>query len=335
MKVKTPFFLLIFCLFAVPVSAQIKGYLSSQFLKSRDGGQIDNGTFANPLLGLMFLGDITANVAYGAEFRVVDVSRLEIDQAWVGLSSSDAFRFQLGLYLVPFGIYNQINRPHQTALIAAPLNVQYCYPAHWRDIGLVAEGRFSGFVYSVYIGNGLKEGESLQAGQQFEDNNKDKGKGGRFGFSLSQGFEVAYSIHHSKYDGENSRGLTLHGADLNWTTQDWHVWAEYTKAIVHNPEGFITGDAEGYFFQALVFLGSFQPFASYQRMQYTDPYHGPGFSPTSGAGAGISMDKSRWAVGLRYSPVSDLFVTLEYDFNGKEGGEKKADLWAVQVAFSF
>jgi len=287
------------------------------------------------LLGLMLSGDITTNFAYGAEFRITDISHVEIDQAWVGLSSSDAFRFQLGLYLVPFGIYNQVNRPHQTALINAPLNVQYCFPERWRDIGLVLEGRISGFIYSAYLGNGLKEGEDLQGGQQFEDNNKDKGKGGRFGLRLSQGFEVAYSIHHSKYDDDNSRNLILHGVDLNWTTQEWQVWAEYTKAIIDNPEGFSSGDAEGYFIQALMFLGSFQPFASYQRIQYTDPYHGSGFLPESDPGEGISVDKNRWALGLVYSPAPDLYITLGYDFNRMKGDENKADLWAVRVAFSF
>jgi len=137
MKIKIFLILFAACLFVAPASAQFTGDLSAQFLKSQDGGEFNKGTFANPLLGLMLSGDITTNFAYGAEFRITDISHVEIDQAWVGLSSSDAFRFQLGLYLVPFGIYNQVNRPHQTALINAPLNVQYCFPERWRDIGLV------------------------------------------------------------------------------------------------------------------------------------------------------------------------------------------------------
>lgn len=335
MKIKTFIVLFVLGLFVVPASAQINGYLSAQFLKGREGGEFEKGTFANPLLGLMLSGDIASNFAYGAEFRMTDTSRLEVDQAWVGLSSSDAFRIQLGLYLVPFGIYNQINRPHQAVLINVPLNVQYCYPDRWRDLGLAAEGRIGGFVYSAYLGNGLREGENLQAGQQFEDNNKDKGKGGRFGFRLSQGFEAAYSIYHCKYDNEDSRNLTLHGADLNWITQDWQVRAEYARAIINNPEGFSSGDAEGYYVQVQMFLGSFQPFASYQKIQYTDSYHGLGFLPETGPGEGISLDKNRWALGLRYSPVPDLYLSFEYDFNRTEGDENRADLWAVQMAFSF
>lgn len=335
MKLKISLFLFAFCFFTVHASAQIKGYIAAQFLKSQGNGDFIQGTFANPLLGLMLSGDISTNFAYGAEFRIIDITKVEVDQAWVGLSSSDALRLQLGLYLVPFGIYNQVNRPHQTTLINPPLNVQYCYPDHWKDIGLVATGMISGFVYSAYLGNGLKEGEDLHDGQQFEDNNKDKGKGGRFGFRLSQGFEVAYSVYRSKYDDENSRNLTLHGADVNWTTQDWQVWAEYSKAIIHNPEGFSSGNAEGYFFQALIFMGSFQPFVSYQKIQYSDPYHGPGFSPKTGAGEGIFLDEFRWALGLKYSPVANLYLSLEYDFNRMKGDEEKADSWAVQVAFSF
>jgi hypothetical protein len=335
MKLKTLFVLLAICLFVVPASAQIKGYLSAQFLKSQGGGDYANGTFAHPLLGLMLSGDFNTSFSYGAEFRITDISQVEIDQAWIGLSSSDSFSLKLGLYLVPFGIYNQINRPYQTILINPPLNVQYCYPERWRDLGLIVEGSISGFVYSAYLGNGLKEAENLRAGQQFQDNNKDKGKGGRFGFRLGQGVEVAYSIYRSKYDNENSRTLTLHDADLNWTTQDWLIWAEYTKAIIHNPEGFSSGEAEGYFIQALIFLGTFQPFASYQKIRYTDPYHGRGFSSESGSGEGISLEENRWALGLRYVPVPNLYLTFEYDFNRMKDNENKIDLWALQVAISF
>jgi hypothetical protein len=335
MKHKIGVFFLAAFFFATPVLSQISGYVSGNFFKSEQDGNYHKGTFKNPLFGLIFSGDISAGFAYGAEFRIMDISRVEIDQAWVGITPSEAFRLQGGLYLVPFGIYNRINRPHQTALINSPLHVEFCYPLRWRDVGVMVDGIIGGLVYQGYLGNGLKEGVSLQDGQQFEDNNKDKGKGGRIGWRFSQGFELAYSIHSGKYDDENSRNLTLHGADVNWMTEDWQILGEYTKAIIKNPAEFENGEAEAYFFQVAIFMGVFQPFASYQKLKYEDPYHGPGFSLGEGPGEGISMDRNRWALGVVYIPAPNIYVSFEYDFNREKPLNLKNDLWALQVAVNF
>lgn len=335
MKNKISIGLLAIFLVAIPSFGQITGYASSNFFKSEEDGGYFKGTFTNPLLGVIFTGDLTTRFAYSAEFRITDISHIEINQAWVGLAPSEAFRLMGGLYLVPFGIYNRVNRPHQTMLINSPLHVEYCYPEQWRDIGVMVDGVIGGFVYQGYLGNGLREEESLRLGQQFEDNNKDKGKGGRIGWRFSQGFEMAYSINSGMYDDENSRNLTLHGADLNWMTQDWQIIGEYTKASIKNPEGFSDGEAEAYFVQVAIFMGSFQPFASYQKLKYVDVYHGAGFSSLLGAGDGIDIEKSRWAVGLVYIPTPNVYISFEYDFNREEVFDLKDDMWAVQAAVSF
>jgi len=335
MKLKISILLLAIFIFVTPVLSQITGYVSGNYFKSEKEGDYYKGTFKNPLFGLIFSGDISTGFAYGAEFRVTDVSHVEIDQAWVGITSSEAFRLQGGLYLVPFGIYNRINRPHQKTLINSPLHVEFCYPERWRDIGVLVDGMIGGFVYQGYFGNGLSEGINLQDGQQFEDNNKDKGKGGRVGWRFSQGFELAYSINTGKYDDGNSRNLILHGADVNWMTEDWQILGEYTKAIIKNPEDFANGEAEAYFVQATIFMGMIQPFASYQKIKYVDPYHGPGFSPTFGPGDGISIDRNRWALGVIYIPIPNIYVSFEYDFNREKIDIKNDDSWAVQVAVSF
>ncbi len=335
MKSKIFAVLLTIFLFVTPVLGQITGYISGNFFKSQKDGDFFKGTFKNPLFGLIFSGDIPTGFAYGAEFRTTEISQIEIDQAWVGFNSSEAFRLKGGLYLVPFGIYNRINRPHETTLINPPLHVEYCYPERWRDIGILVDGIIGGFVYQGYLGNGLREAESLGDSQQFEDNNKEKGKGGRIGWRFSEGFELAYSINKGKYDDENSRNLTLHGVDVNWVTEDWQILAEYTKAIINNPEGYSNGDAEAYFVQAVVNMGAFQPFASYQKLNYVDPYHGMGFSVGFGHGDGISIDRNRWALGVVYIPVPNVHIKFEYDFNREEIIKKKDNMWAVQTAVRF
>ena len=110
---------------------------------------------------------------------------------------------------------------------------------------------------------------------------------------------------------------------------------EYTKAIINNPEGHMEGEAEAYFVQVVIYMGEFQPFASYQKLKYVDPYHGRGFSAALGPGEGISVDKNRWALGLIYIPVPNIFLKFEYDFNQEKIITKKDDLWAVQVAVRF
>jgi hypothetical protein len=324
-----------FLFFACLAFGDINGYLAADYLKGQEEGEFPKGSFLDPLFGLVFSVDLSNSIDYLAEFRIQGHSQIEIDQALLGFGSSDAFKLRLGLYLVPFGIYNQFNRPHQTLLIKKPLNVDYAYPSKWRDVGLLVEGQFSDFFYSAYLGNGLGEGEDLRAGQQFEDNNADKGKGGRVGLRLSVGFEAAYSIYSGKVDDQNSRNQMLHGVDLNWTTENWHLFAEYTKGNLKNPEGFSDADSEGFFIQLMLNFGNIRPLASYQKLDYSDEYHGKGFSGNSAPGEGISVDKNRWALGLVYIPVESVFMKLEYDINREEGQKKKDNLLALQVAVSF
>jgi len=82
-------FLLAVILFAAPALGQISGFVSANYFKSQEDGDYFKGTFGSPLFGLIFAGDISTGFAYGAEFRVTDISDIEIDQAWVGLSPSE------------------------------------------------------------------------------------------------------------------------------------------------------------------------------------------------------------------------------------------------------
>jgi hypothetical protein len=118
-------------------------------------------------------------------------------------------------------------------------------------------------------------------------------------------------------------------------TEDWQIMGEYTKAIINNPEGYTNGDVEAYFVQIVIYLGEFQPFASYQKLNYMDPFHGPDFSAGLGPGQGISVDKDRWALGVVYIPVPNVFLKFEYDFNRDKNIAKKDDIWAVQAAVRF
>jgi len=334
MKIRAVVFLVFVLGTGISLWSQVKGYMSFSYLKGESGNASD-GSFEGIRVGLYFLGDVSANIDYLAELHYTLDSSFDIDQAWLRLKPSEAFNLVLGLYRVPFGKYNLVNRPHQTSLVQAPLTVEYLYPERWRDIGLLAVGSLGNFFYSAYLGNGLAESENLAAGQQFRDNNADKGKGGRVGLSLSQWFEMAYSVYHCRYDDEGTRDLTSQGLDLTWSVDDFQLLAEYTRIRLENPENFTPGEAEGFFVQFVWNRSTLRPVVSYQQLRFEDGFHGKGFAGVGGAGQGISFERSRWALGIGYWLAPKAVIKLEYDFNREKENEVKNDVFILQIAVSF
>lgn len=334
MKFKKYLFLLVLVVLVPRLHGEINGYLSFDFVKGQTDSFASKGSFQNVLLGLILSGDMTPKVDYLAEARFKDETRLEMEQAYLRIRPSQTFSLKLGLYLVPFGRYNISNRPHQTVLVKAPLLVENLYPQSWRDIGLLIEGKWRGLSYSGYLGNGITEGPNLSAGQQFKDNNKDKGKGGRIGLSLSQGLEGGFSYYVGRYDENNERNLILKGGDLSWTAEGVYILAEYAQADINNPAGFSKGRVEGYFVQISFDMGPLRPVGSYQKLTYQDGFHGQEFRLDLG-GEGIDEDKNRWTIGLVYFATADVIFKLEYEWNREKDKDIKNNLFLFQLALNF
>lgn len=333
-------FLCIILVFSIYVSAQtdqfnIKGYLSVDYLDGQNESDYPYGAFQNPNLGLVFSGFLAARVNYVAEVSLRQDAQVELNQILLGLSVSNTFNFNLGLYVVPFGKYNENSRAYQTYLIEPPMNVKYFYPSLWRDIGVQVSGTILGLVYSAYVGNGLRENGWLYEGQQYRDNNRDKGFGGRVAWNVDQKFEVGYSYYRGKYDEKNSRSLVLQCFDASYISQNYQLMGEYTWADNENPQDYEDGSGRGYFALLTFNIQGIWPVVSYQRFDYEDPIHGEGYLSPLFPGLGISEDRERWALGLVYNISQAAFFKLEYQFNREEGVEKKNDLLLVQVAVSF
>lgn len=314
---------------------KINGYLSFEYEKSQEGGRAPSGTFLDPLLGLVFSGELAPKMDYFSEVSLESDAKAEIRQAWLGLKPSSLITLKLGLYLVPFGKYNQASRPHETMLIQTPLNLAKIYPESWRDLGILLEGSMGRFFYSAYLGNGLSEGENLSQGQVYFDTNSDKGKGVRAGLFLTQEWEVAYSHYRGKMDEGNARSVVLQAVDITWAADGFQFLSEFTRADIENPEEYTDGKSEGYFVQVSFPVKNVHPVLSYQKMKYEDPFHGEGFMAPDMAGAGISEEMSYWTVGVFYTLSPDIFFKLEYNFNRKGEEGIKANLLSVQVALKF
>ena len=320
----------------LPAFSQTKlsGYLSAAYENGQKESVSPEGTFSRAKAGFMVVGTAERIFTYGLEARFKTESRLEIEEAWVGIAPASSFALKLGLYLVPFGKYNVANRPYQNPFIETPLPQASLYPESWRDIGILAEGRWGALGYSVYYGNGLGEGRDLRDGQQFKDNNGRPAGGGRASLLLSQSFELGLSYYRGRYDDEGQRSLHLRGADISWKSESFQFSYEYDKAVLDNPAGFGQGTADGHFALASLTLGEFSPLVSYQTLRYSDPYHGENVLEPS-LGAGIDRDISRWAVGLVFSPDPRFLFKVEYDFNREATGNVDNDLFLAQVSVHF
>lgn len=327
-------FICFVCIFAANLYGETNGYFSFDYLKGQKNGA-SYGMFHHVKVGLIFSGELSTNVHYTVEIRGGQEFQFEIDQALLELNPSPKFQTKLGLYLVPFGKYNQSSLPHQTRLINLPLSVEFMYPYRWRDIGILMQGRFQSFAYSLYLGNGLSESHQLDQGQQFRDNNANKGKGGRVSLKLSQGLEIGYSHYRGKYDAENTRNMMLHCLDLTWDSSGFQILTELSRARMENPEDYAQGQAQGYFVQASFAWGSFYPVASFQRIDYEDPYHGSGFVDPGPPGSGISKEKNRWCLGVVYFIQKNILLKLEYDWNKIKGNQEDNHSLKLQMALSF
>ena len=312
---------------AIPARGQVKygGYLAAEYIKGQAESTYAHGNIQNLLAGFLAAGQVGQKFGFMVEVRAMDVTSFDMNQAWAGFLPSQAITVRVGLFLVPFGIWNTASRPHETLLIRTPLNLEYLYPPSWRDLGLLVQGQIGVLSYAAYVSNGLAEGETTAAVQQFRDNNTDKAKGGRIGLAVGQAIKAGISYYTGKYDDQDTRDLILEGADLSWVSNQWEIHGEYTKAFIENPQLFDRGELEGYSIWGCMGFKSVQPVGSFQKVKLTDPFHN----------GGIAIDQSRWTAGLRYVLSSTLFIKAEYDWNKEKGTALKNDQWQVQVGLSF
>lgn len=314
---------------------QIQGYAAADYSKSQPDGLAPDGTFGNPLLGILFSGQISQRVRFMSEASYYSDNALDLNQAWAGVNMSRYLDLRLGLYLVPFGYYNERNLPHEQLYINFPLNIAYLIPLTWRDIGLAAGGQALGLEYTAWFGNGLGDGEFPYSGQMFKDNNANKGWGGRLLWTPDPRFGVAYSYYNGKYDDANSRYRTMQSAHGYWITEDFEIVYEYTHSKTENPDGYARGSGYGYYGHLAFIWRTFRPFASYQKLDYSDPLRGPGYGGADMPGDGIAVNRTRWAVGAVLNLAQNVFFKFEYDFNREKDFEIKDDMWTFQIALSY
>lgn len=329
------FFLVLILSLTSVARAKISVFLSLEYAKGQAETPFSLGTFYRPILGVSFANEINPKLDFFGQFYVVGEKEIRLDEAWLRLRFSSRLTARVGLYIVPFGYYNEHSLPYQSLLVQSPLTQEYLFPYRWRDLGEVIQGTWGDFGYCLYLGNGLAESPSLADGQQFMDNNKNKAVGGRVTWNLGKGLEIGYSRHQGFYDDENQRQLFLGGYHLAWVGENASLIGEYIRASLENPDEFGQGKATGMFIQASLRLFGLRPVVSYQKVDYHDEFHGPGFVSPYLPGEGIALEKERWSLGLVYPLFNTVYLKFEYDWNTVENGVKEDNAYFLQVTLIF
>ena len=96
---------------------QAGGYLSFAFLKGQVSSGAGHGSFQDLRGGAFAGGDLGQGFSFLVEARFRSESTFELEQALAGFKLGNSGDLRLGLFLVPFGRYNESNRPQQTALV--------------------------------------------------------------------------------------------------------------------------------------------------------------------------------------------------------------------------
>ncbi len=151
----------------------IGGYLTGEYEVFQTEAQKPDGTtskewateFKQQYFNFMFNGkpservEFRGNLAFGQTQRTFGV-----EEGWVTYEFARALKIQAGKYLIPFGTFNQLHSPMDNVFVTTPLITQFIAPSPWTDLGACLKGSVAfsqtqAFSYSLFVGNGLGEGE--------------------------------------------------------------------------------------------------------------------------------------------------------------------------------
>lgn len=154
---------------------------------------------------------------------------IKMEFATMDYRFNDAFNLRGGIILMPMGRFNLIHDSPLNDLPLRPMVSRLILPSTFAESGLGFYGTFyptqlSKIDYELYVVNGfqgdngdfsVEEGSGLRSarGSFQKDNNENKAIASRVSFSPVLGVEVAWSVHHGKWDKHDKHDLTLWAID--------------------------------------------------------------------------------------------------------------------------
>lgn len=278
---------------------------------------------------------------------------IEMEQAYLEYTFSEAFKPTFGIVLAPWGRYNKRHFTPVNDLHSQPLVFTNITPGTWKEAGAGFSGRKSIGTWAVnyegYIVNGI--GNELtdttsHHGSIGGDNNNNKAFVGRIGVEPTRNLEVGFSGYHGEYDEDSDKTIYGLGADFDFSYKAFELKGEYSMFNLEEGEvedhdiGDIDApeDLYGYYVEGNYhFWPSFlkNSFITKQfpnskltaSVRYGMAHRDDDGDNADGEAVGDRSDadneEERFTVGLNYRPVESWIYSGEYIFSNTDNEELK------------
>lgn len=240
----------------------IHGYAVSEFYKDEgEPGTFDLHYF-NILVGANYEDLIFPEAQFEYEHGGDEIT-LRFGQVDVRLVD-DALFVRAGLFLVPFGTFNEYRYPEFIAKTSdRPYALREIVPVSWSEVGVQARGTYAlgknaELAYALYVVNGLEQRDDpttpeVDSGgsiRDMRDNHRDKNHGnkavgGHVGVALSQKVKLGVSGYRGAYTVDGLRQLSVVGVDARYSSDALTLetelvsgWQEVPRDTLHKYGGY-------------------------------------------------------------------------------------------------
>lgn len=278
--------------------------------------------------------------------------------AQVDIRLHELFTIRAGLWLVPFGTYNEFLYPEFLSLVPREylLSMRQIVPVVWSEVGVQVRGRWEladelEVNYAVYVVNGLEQtdvaggrvddGGSIRsmrpsATRRFRDaNDGHKSVGGRIGFK-GWGLSLGLSHFWGAYTVDGNQNLYLWGCDLYLERWGFSLGLEgvmvvqhrWRRTELHKRGGFVW---LGYRFEEVPIPGDLfsldvQPVVAFD-YQHLD------------SDSDKRETKKGWFGGVNLYPFPKVLPNFKwaifYGGYDQHGDEARDNVFTTQVSFGF
>lgn len=203
--------------------------------------------YFNPIFGLSIKDKITAEIMLEYEHGGNEVG---MRYGIIDYSPYSFLTIRAGKFLMPLGKFNQYYYPEYINLLNdRPISHWRIIPSVWSEVGAQLMGNFAlskklGFNYSIFIVNGLEQGDGAYGGdiRGMRDNFRDykdsqKSYGGRLGIVLDDKIELGASYYTGAYSTDGNKYLTILCMDAGYHSNKFIIRGEYVYGIQDTATG--------------------------------------------------------------------------------------------------
>ena len=258
---------------------------------------------------------------------------IELEQANLEYTFSEAFKPTFGVVLVPWGRYNKRHFDPVNDFHSQPLVFTNVIPGTWKEVGMGFSGRKGigtwAVNYEAYVVNGVGNSFTDTGGEHGSiggDNNNNKALVGRLGFEPNRNLEIGVSGYRGEYDPDDDSTIYGVGADFNFKWKAFELKGEYSMFHLEDGEvedeeiGHIDApeDLYGYYVEANYhFWPSFLDNSFLKKqfpnsvltasLRYGMAHRDDDGDDADGEAVGTLLDpdneEARFSIGLNYRPV--------------------------------